>query len=382
MQTDRFIMLIIIVALLGVGIITIYNSSGVQIGEKEEMGDGGYFLKKQLMWLCLGIIAFVISSYLNYNFIIMHAPAILLFSLFLLALVFVPGIGVEINNARRWIQIGGKIFQPSEFAKYAIIFYMAYYLSKKQRKLDRFFDTFVPLLFVVALYAGLIIVQPDFSTTIVIGAIAFILFYAGGAKLHHLLIASAASFPPLIYKIYHSEYQLYRIIAFLNPGQYKSGIGYQQYQSLIALGSGGLYGLGLAGSKQKLGFLPYPHNDFIASIIGEEFGFIGICSIILLYMALALIGFRIAFRAKDMRARLLAVGITSLISLQAIIHISVVTSSLPATGLNLPFISFGGSNLLMNFIGIGILMNISKAAERSPQAKAQALIKHRKAVIT
>jgi len=213
----------------------------------------------------------------------------------------------------------------------------------------------------------LILKQPDLSTTLLIATTAGVMFFCAGVPVRYLAGSALVALPVVAIKVLLSSYQLKRILALVDPLKYRNDFGYQQYQSLIALGSGGAFGVGLAASHQKLGYLTYAYNDFIAAIIGEEFGFLGICAVLLLYIALVLLGFRIAFRASDLRGTLLAVGISSLIGLQAIIHIGVVSSTLPATGLNLPFVSFGGSNLFMNFIGLGILLNVSRATERVPR---------------
>jgi len=213
----------------------------------------------------------------------------------------------------------------------------------------------------------LIIAQPDLSTTLLIAGSIGIMLFCGCVPVRYLVGSALLCLPALGLVILRSPYKINRILALLDPVRYRYDCGYQQYQALIALGSGGPFGVGLAESHQKLGYLTYAHNDFIAAIIGEEFGFVGICVLLILYVALVILGFRIAFRTTDLRGKLLAVGITSLIGLQAIIHLGVVSSTLPATGLNLPFVSFGGSNLLMNFVGLGILLNVSRATERVPR---------------
>jgi cell division protein FtsW len=220
---------------------------------------------------------------------------------------------------------------------------------------------------VLALPVLLILAEPDLSTSLLVGLTVGVMFLCGGVRLRYLVGSALLALPALALAILRSPYQLNRIIAMLDPIAHRHDFGYQQYQALIALGSGGPFGVGLGESLQKLGFITYAHNDFIAAIIGEEFGFIGICALLLLYIAFVILGFRIARRCEDLRGSLLAAGIASLIGLQAIFHLGVVSSVLPATGLNLPFVSFGGSNLLMNFIGLGILLNVSRAVERVPR---------------
>jgi len=365
MERERLLLLLIVTLLIGVGLIMILNS-GVYQRVLGEGAQGDFFLKHQLMWVGISVVALVVVANIRYEILMRLSPLLVLGCLGLLVLVFMPGIGVTKNYARRWIGLGGFPFQPAEVAKYGLIVYFAGALASRQRRIGRL-STYVELVAVLAPFLLLIIVQPDLSTTLLIAATVGVMFFCGGVPLRYLGGTVLLGLPALAFTILRSSYQLNRIKAVLDPVSHRYDAGYQQYQALIALGSGGPFGVGLAASHQKLGFLTYAHNDFIAAIIGEEFGFIGLCALLLLYIVLVVLGFRIAFRARDLRGTLLAVGVTSLIGLQAIIHFGVVSSSLPATGLNLPFISFGGSNLLMNFVGLGILLNVSRATERVPR---------------
>jgi cell division protein FtsW len=365
MERERLLILLIVTVLIGVGLIMIFNSGAYQrvLGQDDP---SGFFLKRQLMWVCISVVAFAVVSNVRYEILVRLSPLLVLGCLGLLALVYAPGFGVVKNAARRWIRLGGVEIQPAEVAKYGLIIFFAGMLARHQRRIRRA-TTFVELAAVLGVFLLLVIAQPDLSTTLLIAATVGIMFFCGCVPLRYLAGSVLLSLPALGLMILRSPYQLDRIMAVLDPVRYRYDCGYQQYQALIALGSGGPFGVGLAESHQKLGFITYAHNDFIAAIIGEEFGFAGICVLLVLYVALAILGFRIALRTGDLCGRLLAVGITSLISLQAIIHIGVVSSTLPATGLNLPFVSFGGSNLLMNFVGVGILLNVSRATERVPR---------------
>jgi len=370
MERERLLILLIVTLLIGIGLIMIFNSGAYQRSQGGN-AQSDFFLKRQLAWVAIGAVALVLVSNIRYEFLLRLSPLLLLGCLGLLVLVFVPGFGVERNGARRWIRLMGFELQPAEMVKYGLIIYFAGILAARQRRIRRF-STYIGLGAALGLFLLLIMMQPDLSTTLLITITVAVMFFCGGVPFRYLGGTALLGLPVLALKILRSPYQLRRILAVLDPVRYRADAGYQQYQALIALGSGGPFGVGLAASRQKLGFIAYAHNDFIAAIIGEEFGFVGLCALLLLYVALVVLGFRIAFRAHDLRGTLLAIGITSLIGLQAIVHLGVVSSSLPATGLNLPFVSFGGSNLLMNCIGLGILLNVSRATERAPKQQQDA----------
>ena len=368
MPKERLLLCLIVVVLIGTGMVMVYNSTAIQAGEQQQYGGSYYFLKQQLMWLGIGIIAFLLAAVVDYHFLVRYGPFFLFLSIVILALVFSP-IGVELNGAKRWIGIFGKRVQPSEPAKYGVLLFLVYMLTRKQRKVHKLLGGYLPMLAGLGVVLGLIFLQPDLSTSILLGATAFILFFIGGVKLAHLAGTVAAALPFVGIFIYKSGYQMTRIMAWLDPWKYQSSEGLQPIESMTALGVGGLTGVGLGMSRQKLYFLPYCHNDFIGAIIGEEAGFVGMVELLMLYDGIAVTGATIAFKIKDLGGYLLASGITILITLQAIIHLSVITSSIPTTGLNLPFVSFGGSNLVMNCVGIGILVNISRRAELQPKSK-------------
>ncbi len=368
MPKERLILCLIVVLLIGTGIVMIYNSTAILAAEQMRHGDSYYFLRNQLMWLGVGIVVFLIAAITDYRFLVKNGPLFLLLSMTLLALVYSP-IGVESNGARRWISVFGKRVQPSEAAKYGVIIFLAYMLSRKQRKMHKFRASYLPMLMGLGVVLGLVVLEPDLSTTILLGGSAFILFFIGGARILHLAGTMAGAVPFVLFLIYKSSYQMLRIKAWIDPWEYEKSQGLQPIESMTALGLGGMAGVGLGMSRQKLYYLPYPHNDFIAAIIGEETGFFGMMVLLLLYAGIAVTGIIIAFKIKDLSGYLLASGITVLICLQAIIHLSVITASLPATGLNLPFVSFGGSSLVMNCAGVGILVNISRQAELQPKRK-------------
>ena len=279
----------------------------------------------------------------------------------LLICVLVPPFSHAAGGAKRWLQLGPLSFQVSELAKFTLIVYLADFLSRKPLStLQNFWKGFLPPALMLGVFLGLILLQPDLGTVIAIGLVAVILFYLGRARMVFLLASFLAALPALTLLLFRVPYRRRRILAFLDPWDDPQGIGFQIIQSFIALGSGGLHGLGLGQSRQKLFYLPEAHTDFIFSIIGEELGLIGTLAICFLFFVFLVLGIRIAVKALDLFGCLLASGIVSMICLQAIINIGVVTGSLPTKGLPLPFISFGGSSLLINLVSIGVLLNIAK----------------------
>jgi cell division protein FtsW len=352
--------------LIGTGMVMIYNSTAITAADT--YGDSNYFVKLQFMWLGVGIVGFLVAAIFDYRVLVKNGPLFLLLSVALLAMVFSP-IGIEKNGAHRWIRILGRDVQPSEPAKYGVLLFLVYMLSRKQRKVHKLMSGYLPMLLGLCVVLGLVFVQPDLSSTILIGSTAFVLFFIGGVKVVHLLGTVAPAIPLVAVLMYKSGYQMMRILAWLDPWKYVKSAGLQPIESMTALGVGGIRGVGIGMSRQKLWFLPYCHNDFIGAIIGEETGFVGMAILLLLFVGLAVAGGMIAFKMRDLSGYLLASGITVLITLQAMIHMAVITGSIPATGINLPFVSFGGSNLVMNCIGIGMLVNVSRRSELQPKRK-------------
>jgi len=383
MQSERALLIILIIILQGIGLVMIYDSSAIYANEAPAIHDSDFFLKKQLVWMALGVAALLVLSNVDYRLLIRNAVPIFGMTLLSLCLVFVPGIGVKANESYRWIRLGGKVIQPSEFAKLTTILFLAFALSRSSRA--RYPLTLKKLLLPlggVAACAGLILVEPDFSSSAVLGSVAFIMLFVAGTKLRYLFCLVAGALGALSYKVVTSSYQLGRVLAFLDPAEHQAGIAYQQTQSLLALGTGGLFGLGLGSGRQKLGFLPYLYNDFVGASIGEQAGFLGMCVVMGLFVVFAVLGFRIASRAKYMEGYLVAIGVSSLICIQAVTHLGVVTSLLPATGLNLPFVSFGGSNLFAAFIGTGLLVSVSRVAEKETVKEPARALRARRVITT
>lgn len=356
-----FTIIITVALLVTTGIIMVFSSSFSHA--MVVLGDGYYFLKRILMWAGIGLFAMIFCAKIQYWKWAKYAPTILLGSIILLVLVLTP-VGTEINGARRWIYVGISIM-PSEIAKFAAIIFVATTLNNKKERIQTFAHGVAPYLLLAGMFFGLIYKQPDFSTAFVVVVIIVAMVFVGGMKLSHfigLTAAGVAGLASMIAYIFISGkgYKAKRITAFLDPWADPTDSGFQAVQSLLALGSGGLFGRGLGRSVQKHFYLPEPQNDFIFAIIGEELGYIGAVAIILLFMVLIWRGIRIAINAPDLLSCLMATGIVTMIIIQVIINIAVATSSMPVTGMPLPFISFGGNALAILMALMGILLNISK----------------------
>jgi len=355
---QRTLLFVTVVLLLSIGVVMIYSTSAFFAQDK--FNDSYYFLKRQALWIVLGLAAFACAVNIDYHTLRTHSLSLLSASLVLLTLVFMPGIGRTAGGASRWIWCGYFSFQPSEMAKFTLILYMADVMARKQRQIQQFWKGLaVPLAFSL-LILGLIIMQPDLGTTVLMALVVAIMLFVAGVRLRLLLPLALAALPAIYALVLGSEYRRKRIIAFLNPWADPEGTGFQIIQSFIALGSGGLAGMGLAQSRQKFYYLPAAHTDFIFSIIGEELGLIGAAVIVTLFLVLLILGMTICRKAPDFYGHLLAFGIVLVISLQAIINIAVVTGALPTKGLPLPFISFGGSSMIVSLFAVGVLMNIGK----------------------
>ena len=350
------IFIAIVAILVAFGVLMTYSSS-VRYAE-DIFGCSFHFFYKELIWLVLGTIAAVIAYKIHYQFIQKLSSWILLFSICLLVLVFLPGIGHKANHAYRWIKLYNFTFQPSEFAKIAIIIFIADRLAKNRRHVSKFMRGVIVPLVIVAIPIGLILMEPDLGTPVVITITVFVLFYVAGTKLWHLLILIIGGIITVIPLILTSPYRMKRLLAFLNPDTDINNSGYQIYQSLIAIGSGQLNGVGLGKSIQKMRFLPEAHTDFVFAIVGEELGFKGAGALVILFILFLIVAFKMTADIKDMFGHLLATGIITLLSLQVIINIGVVTSCLPTKGMALPFISYGGSSMIFCLASSGLLLNI------------------------
>lgn len=353
----------ITILLVAIGIIMVFSASFYNARQNPNINDSYYFFKRQSLWAVIGFIAMAFMANFDYWKLEKFAKIFLVISIGLLVLVLF--FGVERNGATRWLSIAGISIQPSEIAKLAMIVFLASSLAKRRDKLKYFFRGVLPYLLLLGIVFGLIILQPNMSTAGSLAILTLVILFVAGVPLWYfggLICAGGIAAAGLILA---ADYRFARYTAFLDPWSDPLDTGYQTIQSLYSLGSGGLFGMGLGQSRQKFLYIPYPETDFIFSIIGEELGFIGAVTIILLFLILIWRGLRIAITAPDLYSCLLATGIISTIAIQTIINVAVVTASMPATGLPLPFISFGGSSLAFFMASIGVLLNISKYSKFS-----------------
>lgn len=350
------ILLTAVVALWGLGLIMIYSASSVVVAD--QYGDPYYFLKRQLAWSLVGLVALGVSARLPVTFWYKGAPIFFLGAILLLALLLTP-LGVSSHGATRWLSLGPLRLQPSEPAKLALVIFFARWLNDRGARLRRFTTGTLPFLLLAGAVAGLIMVEDLGTAAIVLGASLVMLFLAGAPFLH-LLGAALMSLPAAFLAIRLEPFRMQRLLSFLNPFEDPLGAGFHIIQGLYAVASGGLFGVGLGSSIAKRYYLPERHTDFIFAVIAEEMGFVGGVLVLFLFAVLAWRGFRIALLARHPFVSLLAGGITSLILIQAIINVGVVLSVLPVTGVTLPFLSFGGSSLVVSLAGVGILLGISR----------------------
>jgi len=357
------IVIYVVVALLGFSIVTVYSTDISSF----QSSNSGYRFTKHLLWILTGAVMMLAMVNVDYHYLRKSSIPILAAAVVLLVLVLMPGIGAKINGARRWLRFTQMVgIQPSEFAKLAVIIFVAVYIEKYHSRMSKVLYGFVIPLSVVMVVVGLVAKEPDFGTAAFIMIIALTMLIVGGAKIRYVLFAALAV-TPVIYKALFkaNSYKGDRVMDFINSLKDPTQAHYQIKQSLIAIGSGGLTGLGLGGSKQKLYFLPESSSDFVFTIISEEFGFIGVVVIISLFLLLVWQGLKAIHRTKDVFGFFLGLGITFMFGLQAIVNIAVVSGNAPAKGIPLPFVSSGGSSLLFSMIAIGILVNIARKAETS-----------------
>lgn len=352
---------LILALLMMCGLLTLFSATYYKAVDQ---GDALLEVKKQLIGVALGAFLMFLTSRIPYSF--WQKPRVVMLALTgsfaLLVLVLIPGIGVYVNGSRRWLNIAGLSFQPSELAKIASVMYLASTLSFRLKQVERLWTGILPLLVVPAAMFLLILQQPNLSTAGSIMIVAILMMLLAGAKWKHLSLMGVAGLAVGFAYAWVEPYRRERLLSFRNPFAQMSDEGYQLSQSLIAIGSGGLFGRGLGQGRQKFSYLPYPESDFIFAIIGEDFGLFGCCVVILLFVAFAVAGMRIALNCQDRYGCLLAAGITAMISVQAFINIGVVVGILPTTGLPLPFFSAGGTSISLLMAAVGILFNISRHA--------------------
>ena len=347
--------------LVGVGIVMVYSASSALALKK--FGSDFFFLKKQALFALAGLIILVAGRHFPYRYYRPLAYPLVGLSLALLALIHFTDLGLTAGGSTRWMRLGSFSFQPSEFARIALVIYLAYSMEKKSDQIKQFSIGFVPHVLVLGGFVALIFIQPDFGTVFILGALTWIMLFIGGVRFYQLFATMLVILPVAYLFLINAEYRAKRILGFLNPWEHSSDEGYQIVHSLMAFGTGGLWGTGIGKGYQKLFYLPEPHTDFIFSVIGEELGLLGVAIIIGLYAWIIVRGVAIARSAPDLFGAYLAVGLTVAMGLQIVVNMGVALGLLPTKGLTLPLLSYGGTSLLLNMASIGILMNISAASK-------------------
>jgi cell division protein FtsW len=353
-------MFVVTLVLVFIGLVMVFSASAVMA--KERYGSGYTFLFRQLAWAVAGIAAMTVAMKLDYRRF--KHPAVVFSLLGITSLMLISVFFLDrAHNTHRWIHWGPLSFQPSEMAKPALILFLAYFLESRTKSMDDWRNTLLPAVLPTLVFLGLIVFQPDLGTAIACAAITGCILFVAGLDLRYLGYAFLASLLPLYFLIFHVAYRRDRILAFLNPYSDPQGRGFHIIQSLIAVSTGGVTGVGLMEGKQKLFYLPEPHTDFIFAVTAEELGLLGSLIVVALFAVFLWRGIRTAIHVDDMFGRFLAVGITSMVVVQAFINISVVLGLMPTKGIPLPFVSYGGSSLFITLACVGVLLNVSKQAE-------------------
>ncbi|MGD8366218.1 MAG: putative lipid II flippase FtsW [Desulfobacterales bacterium] len=342
--------------LVGIGIVMVYSASSALALKR--FGHDAYFLEKQALFAAIGIVALVVCRHIPYRLYRHLAYPLLVLTLLALAAIPFTGLGMTAGGSARWLRFGGLSFQPVELARFSLIIYLAYSLSKKEDRIREFSIGLVPHVVLVSIFTVFLLMQPDFGSAVLLCALTGVVLFVAGVRLTHLLSVLLLVAPAAAWLMMNAEYRVRRLMSFLDPWAFPADEGYQVVHSLMAFGTGGIWGAGIGKGYQKLFYLPEPHTDFIFSVIGEELGLIGVVFILILYGLVLWQGIRIALDAPDRFGTLVAVGLTSALGLQVCVNMGVTLGLLPTKGLTLPFLSYGGTSLLFNMASIGILMNI------------------------
>lgn len=354
-------LLLVLLLLVGVGLAALFSSS--YFWAEQLYGDAFRLIRRQAVYVVLGVALAFVASRVSLDRLRGSVLLLLLGGLLSMILTFVPGLGEEYLGARRWILLFGYSFQPSEFIKVIVIFYLAHILSKKEDRLNDALNNIVPPMIVVGLFAAIIYLQNDFSTAAFVIGLCLLMLFVARVRFRFFVGLAVVILPLTIILLLTREHRVLRILAFIDPELDRFGAGYQVLAARIALENGGAWGAGIGQSLQKYGSLPEPHSDFVFAIIGEEFGFVGILSVVALFAAFAVKGYQIALRATDTFRSLIAFGVTSSILLQALLNMAVVCGLVPATGIPLPFFSAGGSSVLMSLLMCGLLVNVARSSD-------------------
>jgi cell division protein FtsW len=346
--------------LVGIGLVMIYSASSVTA--YAEHLDPAYYVKRQFLWLLVGGAVAYGAYRIDYLLLRRFAPYIFMAGVIGLLLAFAPHVGLRINGAHRWIGFHSLTVQPSEFAKLGLVIFLAAWLSGRAPRIDvtKFAGGLIPACIPILLTTMLVFVEPDVGTASLIAMTGFVMLFAGGARIAHMAVACLAMLPAAALEIMHNSASRARIFAFINPWKDPENTGFHIIQSLYALGTGGLTGVGLGASREKFFYLPEQYTDFIFSVLGEELGLIGALAVVALFVILAFRAIRIALSAREPFGYMLVVGCTAMIVLQAFVNIGVVTSSWPVTGVPLPFVSFGGSSLIVDLVAVALILNVGR----------------------
>ena len=349
----------VVLMLLFIGLAMVYSASGITALDAND--DPSTFLTQQSAWAALGIAAMFVASRVDYRLLRFVALPLLVLALVLLGIVLIPSVGVSAGGATRWLRFGSSVgLQPAEFAKLALIVYLATWLGGKREQIGSWRIS-VPFVIITALVVGLVVAEPDLGTAIVVVVVALAMYFAAGARLREFAALGGLTVVVVLALAVAQPYRLQRLVTFLDPWSDPQKYGFQTIQMLYALGLGGPFGEGLGAGKEKFGYLPHPYTDSIFAVLGDELGLAGALVIVLLFLALAFRGVRIALRAEDATGALLATGVTIWLCFQAWVNMAVVVSLVPMTGITLPFISYGGSSLCVGLIAVGILLNVGRA---------------------
>jgi len=354
-------LLLLAVTLTCLGVVMIYSSSSIMAADR--YSDGFYFLKRQGAYALVGFLVMSVAIYFDYRHWRRLAVPLLLFSMLLLILLFVPGLGVKAGGAARWLRLPGLTLQPVELVKLGLVLYLAHSLTRKKEKIRSFKFGFAPYLLVVGVLLGLLLKQPDLGSAMIVSGVALSMLLVAGSRWRFAVPLVLTALPLLYFMVMTVEYRRRRIMAFLDPWDDPFDTGFQIIQSLVAFGSGGAFGQGLGDGQQKLFYLPEAHTDFIFSVIGEELGLVGVLVIAAMFLVLVHRGICIALNTCEPFGKHLAFGLSLLLGLEAFVNIAVCMSLLPTKGLALPFISYGGTSLVASLLAVGILLNISSHAE-------------------
>lgn len=373
-RKSAYFLFLAVLGMLAIGIVMLFSTSAFA---RDSHGDVYFFMKKQLIWLGVGLVVCTVAALVDYHF--WQRTWWIWFGLALITLVlcFVPHVGMRINGSRRWVGLGPFTFQPSEIAKVAVVFFLAWWFARCEKGAGRLVQGFVTPFAIVSALLLLIVLEVDLGTTALIGATMFVMMFVAGTNPVVLGVLSLGGLAGILFIATNMSERMGRLSAFMDPARYKEDAGLQQMQALIAWGSGGIEGLGLGNGRQKMLYLPYAHTDFIFPMIGEELGLRVSLVVVFLFVVIIVCGMMIALHAKDRAGLLLGCGIVSLLGLQAAVNIGVTTSLLPNKGLPLPFISYGGSNLAACLFGIGLLLNIYRQGVLEPANKKRTMIQAR-----